>query len=202
MNSSDGIIDSLLARDLLVRIMMKDPEAMMKVYDACWPAVFGVAFYLSGDRALAEDVAQEIFMQLWRTPEAFDPERGNITAWLVVSARNRTIDTFRKRHNEQSTAEMVLIDQRPFTQDSLLDSEKVRSLLTKLSLEQQIVFQLAFFDHLTYQQIADRINEPLGTVKSRIRSSLQSMRRVLNVKRNLQPNANSAASPGGEELIA
>jgi RNA polymerase sigma-70 factor (ECF subfamily) len=130
------------------------------------------------DAAGAEDVLQDVFLQLWRNPDAFDASRGSLAAWLAVIARHRSIDRLRKRRPETDIEDCVITsgpDLRDETERALL-IEKVRGALELMSPEQRQAMELAFFQGLTHTEIAEKTGEPLGTIKTRIRSGLQQLR--------------------------
>ena len=133
------------------------------------------------DAAAAEDVLQDIFLQLWRKPDAFDSSRGSLGAWLAVIARHRAIDRLRQRRPETDLEEVVIAggtDLRDETERSLV-IEKVRSVLAEMNPDQRKALELAYFEGLTHSEIAEKTGEPLGTIKTRIRSGLQTLRAKL-----------------------
>ena len=120
-------------------------------------------------------------MQLWRKPESFDASRGSLAAWLAVIARHRAIDTLRKRKPETDIAEVVIALDSDLEEEAgrKIAIEKVRSALVGMPPEQRKAVELAFFEGLTHSEVAAKTGEPLGTVKTRIRSALQSLRRTM-----------------------
>lgn len=154
---------------------------MAALYDRYSPVVYSVALRVLGDTGRAEDVLQEIFMQLWRNPGAFDAARGSLGAWLAVIARNRAIDVLRKGRPETDIRDVVVS-----VESDLADAaeraravEKIRRALGEMPAPQRAALELAFFEGLTHSEIAARTGEPLGTIKTRIRSGLISLRKVL-----------------------
>lgn len=158
-----------------------DQPAMAALYDRYSGIVYATALRVLGETAAAEDVLQEIFMQLWRNPSAFDSSRGNLAAWLGVIARHRAIDVLRKRRPQTDLEDVVIAS----SYDLGLEAErnamvaKVRSGLAEISPEQRRSLEMAFFQGLTHSEIAEKTGEPLGTVKTRIRSALIQLRRKL-----------------------
>lgn len=154
---------------------------MAALYDRYSGIVYATALRVLGETAAAEDVLQEIFMQLWRNPSAFDSSRGNLAAWLGVIARHRAIDVLRKRRPQTDLEDVVIAS----SYDLGLEAErnamvaKVRSGLAEISPEQRRSLEMAFFQGLTHSEIAEKTGEPLGTVKTRIRSALIQLRRKL-----------------------
>jgi len=143
--------------------------------------VYSVALRVLGDTTQAEDVLQEIFLQIWRNPEAFDSSRGSLGAWLAVIASHRAIDQLRRRHPEMDIEDVVVSVDSNLEQmaDRNMTVARVRSAVEQLPPEQRKPLELAFFQGLTHTEIAAKTGEPLGTVKTRIRSALLSLRKVL-----------------------
>ncbi len=157
-----------------------DESAMAALYDRYSPVVYSVALRVLKDTSGAEDVLQDIFMQLWRNPAAFDSSRGNMGAWLAVISRNRAIDTLRRRRPE-SDIEDVVISVQP---DLALDVEraramdKVRGTLQGMPAAQRSALEMAYFDGMSHSEIAEKTGEPLGTIKTRIRTGLLVLRKA------------------------
>jgi RNA polymerase sigma-70 factor (ECF subfamily) len=166
---------------LIARIRAGDQQAMSELYDRYSSVVYGVALRVLQDAAAAEDVLQDIFLQLWRKPDAFDGSRGSLGAWLAVIARHRAIDRLRRLRPETDIEEVVIAggtDLRDETERSLV-IEKVRAILEEMNQEQRKALELAYFQGLTHTEIAEKTGEPLGTIKTRIRSGLQTLRAKL-----------------------
>lgn len=170
---------------LVARLRGKDEDAenaMADLYDRYSGVVYGVALRVLGDTTAAEDVLQEIFLQLWRKPEAFNADRGRLAPWLAVIARNRAIDLLRKRTPQDE------IDELPVASGVDLESlaarhlavEKVRFAIAQLPTEQRKVLEMAFFEGLTHTEISSKTGVPLGTVKTRIRSALLAVRKAVS----------------------
>jgi RNA polymerase sigma-70 factor (ECF subfamily) len=163
---------------LVARIRAGDQQALSELYDRYSGVVYAVSLRILQDTGAAEDILQDIFLQLWRRPDAFDSSRGSLGAWLAVIARNRSIDRLRQRHPESDIESCVLTsgtDLRDETERSLV-IEKVRGVMNEMSPDQRKAMELAFFEGLTHSEIAEKTGEPLGTVKTRIRSGLQLLR--------------------------
>ena len=156
---------------------------MALLYDRYSPVVYAVALRVLSDGSAAEDILQDVFMQLWRNPQAFNASRGSLAAWLVVIARNRAIDQLRKRRPEVEAAEIVIsVDPKlESTAERTLAIEKVRAVLAGMSAEQRAALEMAFFEGLTHVEIAGKTGQPLGTVKTRIRSGLLAVRKAFAV---------------------
>lgn len=163
---------------LVGRVRAGDQQALAELYDRYSSVVYAVALRVLQDAAAAEDVLQDIFLQLWRNPDSFDASRGSLTAWLAVISRHRSIDRLRKRRPETDIEDCVIAgstDLRDETERSLI-IEKVRGELNGMNPEQRQAMELAFFQGLTHTEIAEKTGEPLGTIKTRIRSGLQQLR--------------------------
>jgi len=165
---------------LIARLRGGDQSAMSDLYDRYSAVVYGVALRVLGDTMAAEDVLQEVFLQLWRRPNSFDPGRGRLAPWLAVIARNRAIDVLRKRPAEDD------IEIQPISTGINLEDaaaqrmaiEKVRAVLAGLPAEQRRTLEMAFFEGMTHTEIATKTGDPLGTVKTRIRSALLAVRKA------------------------
>lgn len=167
---------------LLSSIRSGDERAMAELYDRFSSIVYSVALRVLGDTGAAEDILQEVFMQLWRNPDAFDASRGSFAGWLAVVARNRAIDSLRKRRPESDIAEVV-VSIEPDLAGGLEWSralEKIRSALASMSSPQRSALEMSFFEGLTHTEIAAKTGEPLGTIKTRIRAGLLFLRKAFN----------------------
>lgn len=167
-------------RALIARIRAGDESAMSELYDGYSGIVYGVALRVLGDTSAAEDVLQEVFLQLWRNPQAFDADRGRLAPWLAVIARNRAIDLLRKRPFEDDISELPIAAKVNLEDESArrLAVEKVRGVLAGLPQEQRKSLEMAFFEGMTHSEIAGKTGEPLGTVKTRIRTGLLTLRKA------------------------
>lgn len=167
--------------ELLQRIRRGDEGAMAELYDRFSAVVFSAALRVLSEASQAEDVLQEVFLQLWRNPSAFDANRGSLAAWLAVIARHRAIDHLRRRRPETDFEEVVLsVD--PGLDNQAVRSEaisRIRGVMESMSDEQRSAVEMAFFEGLTHTEIAEKTGEPLGTIKTRIRSALIAIRKAL-----------------------
>lgn len=155
-------------------------DALAQLYDRYSPVVYSVALRVLGDTGKAEDVLQEVFMQLWRNPEVFDSSRGNLGAWLAVIARNRAIDMLRKRRPETDIEDVVVSVERDLAgeADRMRIMEKVRGLLGTMPSLQRSALEMAYFEGLSHSEISAKTGEPLGTIKTRIRTGLLALRKA------------------------
>jgi len=166
---------------LMSRIRTGDEDALAALHDRYAAVVYSVALRVLGETTQAEDILQEIFLQLWREPQRFDSSRGSLGAWLAVIARHRAIDQLRRRRPESDVEDVVISGEADLEQttDRNLAIAKVRAALERLPAEQRRPLEMAFFQGLTHAEIASKTGDPLGTVKTRIRSALISLRKAL-----------------------
>ena len=155
---------------------------MGALYDRYSPVVYAVALRVLRDTGAAEDVLQDVFMQLWRNPGAFDSSRGSLGAWLAVIARNRAIDALRKRRPEHDIEDVVLSVEPDMASetDRARVREKVRGALEGMPDAQRKALELAYYEGLTHSEIAAKTGEPLGTIKTRIRAGMVTLRKAFS----------------------
>jgi RNA polymerase sigma-70 factor (ECF subfamily) len=155
---------------------------MAQLYDRYSGVVYSVALRVLGDTAAAEDILQDVFMQLWRNPNLFDANRGSLPGWMAVIARNRSIDALRKRRPEDEISDVVVSVEPDLVQgiewSRALD--KIRGTLGTMPPAQRSALEMSFFEGLTHSEIAEKTGEPLGTIKTRIRAGLVALRQALN----------------------
>jgi RNA polymerase sigma-70 factor (ECF subfamily) len=166
---------------LVTAIRSGNQGAMAALYDRYSSIVYSVALRVLQDTGAAEDVLQEIFMQLWRNPGAFDANRGNMAAWLAVISRHRAIDALRRRRPANNIEDLVVSVEPDLAGDAdrTRTMDKVRGALETMPSTQRSALEMAYFEGLTHVEIADKTGEPLGTIKTRIRAGLLSLRKVL-----------------------
>jgi RNA polymerase sigma-70 factor, ECF subfamily len=165
---------------LIAAVRYGDESAMAALYDRYSGIVYAVALRVLGDAGAAEDVLQEVFMQVWRNPGVFDSSRGNLGAWLAVIARNRAIDGLRKRRRETDVEDVIVAVEPDLAGDAERSRamEKVRSALAAMPTVQRSALEMAYFEGLSHSEIAAKTGEPLGTVKTRIRAGLLALRKA------------------------
>ena len=166
--------------NLISSIRTGDQNAMAALYDRYSSIVYSVALRVLADTGAAEDTLQDVFMQLWRNPGAFDSSRGSLGAWLAVIARNRAIDALRKRRPENDIEDVVISVETDLASeaDRSRSAQKVRSLLGAMPAAQRNALEMAYFEGLTHTEIAAKTGEPLGTIKTRIRAGLAALRKA------------------------
>ena len=162
-----------------------DQRAFAALYDALASRVFGVITRVLRDPAMSEEVAQEVFVEIWTQAPRFDAGRASVAGWATMIARRRAIDRVRSEQShrnrmDQASNEPVGDVERPDEIVPLLDeSARIRVALDELPPDQREVIALAFLDGCTHHDIAARLDLPLGTVKSRVRLGLRRMRAEL-----------------------
>ena len=171
--------------DLVRATARGDQTALAQLYDRYRLILFGLILRILNDRAAAEDVLQETFLQVWRRANDFDENRGRAFTWLVTIARSRALDRLRSHGSRERIAAEAAAEPRDVMGDAsaeTLRSEEavvVRRALIELPEEQQRALLLAYFEGLTQTEIATRLGIPLGTVKTRVRSGMIRLRELL-----------------------
>jgi RNA polymerase sigma-70 factor (ECF subfamily) len=166
---------------LLDRVAKGDQQAMAQIFDRYSRMIYSVAFRVLSDSGHAEDVLQDVLFKVWREPHTFLKGRGSLGAWLAVVARNRAIDALRRRKPSDSVEDVVLVSSTNLAVESERNTmiDIVRKVMKGLPQEQQASMELAYFEGLSHSEIAARTGDPLGTVKTRIRSALITLRKAL-----------------------
>ncbi len=170
---------------LLKAIAARNEAALAQLYDRYRAILFGLLMRILNNREEAEDVLQEVFLQVWRKATDFDENRGRPFTWLVTLARSRGIDRLRTLASRERVAEAGAKEVSEEVSDAATDAFKSeqRGLITKalsqLPDEQKRPLMLAYFDGLTQSEIAARLGAPLGTVKTRMRTGLMNLRELL-----------------------
>lgn len=172
---------------LVERMKAGDESALSTLYDRYSAMLFGLLMRILKEREAAEEVLQDLFLQLWRNAGQFDASRGSLPAWLMVMGRNRAISRLRGRRDREVMEEKEGDYANTFAsaqnvEDDASRAELARSLtaaLATLPAEQRQALELAYFEGMTQSEIAARTGTPLGTVKTRVRTAMQSLRQLL-----------------------
>jgi RNA polymerase sigma-70 factor (ECF subfamily) len=174
--------------DLLHAVARGDEGALASLYDRYRLILFGLILRILHSRPEAEDVLQDVFIQVWKRAADFDESRGRPFTWLVTLARSRSIDRLRALDSRQRTANEAVLDAPDSVSDASEDAVKseqrevVRNALNELPAEQRQALVLAYFEGLTQSEIALRLGAPLGTIKTRMRSGMTKLRELLGEK--------------------
>ena len=168
---------------LLVRCAQADGAAFRRLYDQQSSTLYAVAMRITRDTALASDAVHDAMLQVWRNAARFDPERGNARAWLVSLVRYRALDAIARTRREVVGAEVAEpVDPDPLPLDRLQatrEGEALHRCLEEIEPARRNLVILAFVDGLTHNEVAERLRQPLGTVKSSIRRALLALRACL-----------------------
>lgn len=173
--------------DLLRRIATGDGDALSRLFELHSPVVLGLLVRMLGGRAEAEEVLQEVFLQVWMQADRYEEPRSSPRGWILMLARSRALDRLRRRTSRQRREEEAAVEEgaavRPVGTARLEAAEqrgRIGEALGLLSPEQRHCIELAFFEGLTHTQIAERLKAPLGTVKSRILLGMNKLRQALS----------------------
>lgn len=185
-SADDGAVARKELAAALARVAGGDRPALQFIYRQTAAKLFGVCVRILQDRNEAEDVLQEIYVTVWRRASAFDPDRGSPITWLAAIARNRAIDRLRAaapaRRTQPLEEAAEIRDQSPGALAAVIADEDHRRLMTcidRLDPPKASAIRAAFLDGATYEELARRVNIPLGTMKSWIRRSLMQLRECL-----------------------
>jgi RNA polymerase sigma-70 factor (ECF subfamily) len=172
----------LIEKDIiscLAEIQEQNEDALSQFYDLTINRVYGMALRITGKAEEAEEVVSDVYLQVWEQADKYQVEKGSIMAWLLTICRSRAIDRIRKRQqsspeiSESECSELMgFVSSPEYLLSNTQQNSSINQALQKLSSVQRQLLSLAFFRGLTYQEIADFIDMPLGTVKSHIRRSL------------------------------
>lgn len=170
---------------LLRRVAQGDEAALGALYDRFGATVYALAYRVVGQQADAEEVTMETFAQVWRDAGKFDSSRGSVAAWLCVIARSRALDLIRAHSRRQRLNESVAREplETAVSGPDLLAEERrqaVGAALAELSEPQREAIELAYYHGLSQSEIAERLQQPLGTIKTRMRTGMLKLREMLH----------------------
>ena len=165
-------------------LQQRNDKAFSYLYDNYSGALFGIVNSIVTEREAANDVLQNVFVNIWRKIESYDPSKGRLFTWMLNVARNASIDEVRsKGHRDsqknQPLPENVDVNIRGAVTNPATDDVGLRKVLTKLKSEQRVLIELSYFQGFTHEEIAKSLSIPLGTVKTRIRSALIQLRTMI-----------------------
>jgi RNA polymerase sigma-70 factor (ECF subfamily) len=178
---------NLADEEMMQLVQAGDPRAFELLYDRHGGAAFSLAYRMVGNRTSAEDITQEAFLSIWRSRLRYDQARGSVRTWVLGIVHNRAIDGLRRSVVHDRQRETIEDMEERFEARDRTDVEaarreearSVRSALDTLPEEQRRTIELAYFGGFSHSQIAELLNEPIGTVKGRMRLGLDKMRRQL-----------------------
>src|SRR5215218_7354833 len=193
----------LADEDLISFVGQGDAEAFATLYDRHSRAAFSLAYRMMGERQASEDLAQDVFLKVWRSASSYRPERGSVRTWILSIVRNRGIDQIRSQASRRRTQEEIEAS-APRSQPSEAfaetwrnsQREQVREALGTLPPEQLKILELAYFSGYTHLQISELVDVPLGTIKGRMQLGLKKMRDYFE---HPKPTRRQEARPGDRE---
>jgi RNA polymerase sigma-70 factor (ECF subfamily) len=173
------------------RLVNGDGDALAEAYDRWATLVYTVARRVTGDKAAAEDVTQDVFLRLWQAPERYDPDRGPLRWWLSMAARGRAVDLVRSRTAAARRHAVAAMPQDEAEPDELvtwqMEVKVVQEAVRALPEAQRAAVHLAYYRGRTYRQVAEDLGIPEGTAKSRLRQALASLHARLAAQGFLDP---------------
>lgn len=173
--------------ELVERLKRREPQAMAELYDCYGRTAYSLIFRIVRNAGVAEDLVQETFLRIWNRVHAFDSQRGALGVWLLAVARNRALDYIRSVEGRMTHSASQLEElERPTlyedVEQSILNIDRVRLLreaFTKLNSNQREVIEMAYYEGLSQSEMAARLKQPLGTIKTWARSALKVLREQL-----------------------
>ncbi len=183
LRAHDAAIDAAL----LARLRGRDGSALAEIYDRHSTMVYSIGLKFLRDQGRAEDLTHDVFLTIWEHPERYRQEIGPFAPWFYRVARNRAIDVLRRMRREtqpgdRALFELSLPDPDPDPADLAwirVESQRVREAMWTLPANQRMVIELAYFSGMTQREMAEHLDEPLGTIKTRVRSGLMRLREML-----------------------
>jgi RNA polymerase sigma-70 factor, ECF subfamily len=175
--------------DLIAQVAAAQPQAVQALYQRHGRLVHGIALGILRDSAAAEEVTQDVFLRIWEKAASYNADKARVVTWIMRIARNQSIDALRRRSSRGGGRQDSLDDFSRLADPAAPDPgetaalasrrQEVRAALRELPADQRTALSLAFFQGLTHQQIAEKLGQPLGTVKTRIRDAMRKLRLVL-----------------------
>lgn len=177
-------LDSSEEPGLATRLKRRDPQALAELYDRYARITYSLVYRIVHDTGVAEDLVQETFLRVWNRVQAFDTERGRLGPWILTVARNRAIDYLRSVDGrmKQNTFQLETSEHPSLfvtIEEEILNSDQARLLraaFEKLNPNQRMAIELAYYEGLSQSEMATRLKQPLGTVKTWVRSALKILR--------------------------
>ena len=177
--------------DLIEMIVRGRTDALDELYDRYAKLVYSIAYRIVGDAATAEEITLDVFQRVWERAVSYQSSRASVSTWLSSMSHHRGIDQLRRARSRPTSVNAETPDlELPISSDAEenpegqteieIERQRVRAALETLPKEQRAVLYLAYFEGLTQREIVDRLGEPLGTVKTRLRLGMQKLRKILN----------------------
>jgi RNA polymerase sigma-70 factor, ECF subfamily len=186
MRRPDRIDEPSDEADLLSGLAAGDQRCLAALYDRYGNAALGLAFKVCGNRTIAEDIVQEAFLALWQRPDSFDAKRGSAGSFLMGIVHHKAVDAVRREASVHRREEHFAVDPQQSSEDEVVEAAwislrkaKVLAVLRQLSPVQREALELAYLKGLTYSEVAERLNIPLGTAKTRMRDGMIRLRALL-----------------------
>ncbi|MES2680162.1 MAG: sigma-70 family RNA polymerase sigma factor [Bacteroidota bacterium] len=167
--------------ELIVLIRDRDQKAFSYLYDNYSQALYNVVNYIVNDVEESEDVIQKVFLKVWNNFASYDPQKGRLYTWMLNIARNLAIDSKRSKHQKikskiQNTGDAVYERNNLFVEDNSHESIGFKGILNNLKEDHRIIIDLAYFEGYTQDEISKKLNIPLGTVKTKVRQAIMTLR--------------------------
>lgn len=178
--------EKISEEELVFQLRAKDKKAFEYLYDNYSAALYGVVFRVINNEESAQDILQEVFVKIWNNFANYNTEKGKLFTWMLNIARNAAIDATRNKHTKvsaqiQSVEDSVNRIDRKEKFELHVDAIGLKDVLNKLNHDYRVLIDLAYFGGYTQEEISEELNLPLGTVKTRIRSALIQLRKLMNV---------------------
>lgn len=180
------VLAELSDEELFRRMQNRDESALVALYERYAGLVMALALRVVGDRELSEEIVQDTFLRCWNGADSYHPDRGRVLTWLMGVARNRAIDALRSKQHHSRLREQTDLDSAPPAKGGIKDETEavilrqvVAEAMHSLPTAQRQVIELAYYGGLTQAEIAGRLGEPLGTVKTRTRMAMEKLRGLL-----------------------
>ena len=181
-----GEYEELEDQDLIHRSALGEKDALEELYTRYSTSVYSLARFMLRNEALAEEATQDIFLNIWLKAASFNPDRGKARSWLMSVAHHKVVDIIRSRRRsitmahptDYETLDLLPSSQRPTDEEAVLnlERERIKLALTTLPEAQREVIVLAYYQGLSQSEIAQKLEQPLGTVKTRVRLAMQKLR--------------------------
>ncbi|QJW88965.1 sigma-70 family RNA polymerase sigma factor [Spirosoma taeanense] len=178
---------SLVSESILIeKLTQRDEQAFHWLYDQYSPALYGVVLRIVRDEEHAQDLVQDIFVKIWKNLDSYDASKGRLFTWMLNVARNTAIDALRAQKTQPSSSNAIrtdednvhIVDRQHHTEQPNSDYIGVQEVVNQLRPERKQLIDLVYFGGYTHEEAADKLNLPLGTVKTRIRAALQELKQL------------------------